>query len=153
MTIGDREGDKDQREGEDDQGVEKLAHRDLSSPRPATRGRNESGRRVGVVPVAIVAVKALAHFLAGLEERYALLLDRNVLAGARIATWFGQRRWRRSARQLEGELQETRSRLVTAETSLAHLRNSQATGQAGPVAGGQVPYLMGIGRDKSGAPL
>jgi uncharacterized integral membrane protein len=75
-----------------------------------------------------------------------------VIAGG-IATWFGQRRWRRSARQLEGELQETRSRLVTAETSLAHLRNSQATGQAGPVAGGQVPYLMGIGRDKSGAPL
>lgn len=75
-----------------------------------------------------------------------------VIAGG-IATWFGQRRWRRSARQLEGELQETRSRLVTAETSLAHLRNSQATGQAGPVAGGQIPYLMGIGRDKSGAPL
>ncbi len=75
-----------------------------------------------------------------------------VIAGG-SATWFGQRRWRRSARQLEGELQETRSRLVTAETSLAHLRNSQATGPAGPVTGGQIPYLMGIGRDKSGAPL
>jgi uncharacterized integral membrane protein len=75
-----------------------------------------------------------------------------VIAGG-IATWFGQRRWRRSARQLEGELQETRSRLVTAETSLAHLRNSQAAGQAGPAASGQIPYLMGIGRDKHGAPL
>ncbi|WP_458759034.1 LapA family protein [Afipia sp. TerB] len=73
-----------------------------------------------------------------------------VIAGG-IATWFGQRRWRRSARQLEGELQETRSRLVTAETSLAHLRASQTAGEH--AVSGQIPYLMGIGRDKHGAPL
>ena len=30
-------------------------------------------------------VQPLTHFLAGLEERHALLIDRNVLAGARIA--------------------------------------------------------------------
>src|SRR3954451_2024666 len=33
----------------------------------------------------IVAVQPLAHFLAGLEERHALLVDRNMGAGARIA--------------------------------------------------------------------
>src|ERR1700744_3306522 len=31
------------------------------------------------------AIKPLAHFLAGLEERHALLIDRNVLASARVA--------------------------------------------------------------------
>src|SRR5688500_16791610 len=34
---------------------------------------------------AVLAVQPLAHFLAGLEERDALLVDRNMGAGARIA--------------------------------------------------------------------
>ena len=34
----------------------------------------------------MVAVEPLAHFLAGLEERNALLIDRNMLSGAGIAT-------------------------------------------------------------------
>src|SRR6266404_7177776 len=34
----------------------------------------------------VVAVQALAHFLARLEERDALLVDRHMRAGARIAT-------------------------------------------------------------------
>src|SRR5689334_24941071 len=35
--------------------------------------------------LGIVAIQPLAHFLAGLEERNALLIDRNMGAGARIA--------------------------------------------------------------------
>ena len=34
----------------------------------------------------MVAIQPLAHFLAGLEERNALLVDRDMSAGARIAT-------------------------------------------------------------------
>ena len=70
-----------------------------------------------------------------------------------IATWFGQRRWRRAARRLEGELHDTRTRLAGAEASLAGVRNSQNADLAGHAASGQIPYLMGIGRDKHGAPL
>lgn len=75
-----------------------------------------------------------------------------VIAGG-IATWFGQRRWRRAARRLEDELQDARTRLASTEASLAQLRNSQAGDTAGQVASSQIPYLMGIGRDKHGAPL
>jgi uncharacterized integral membrane protein len=75
-----------------------------------------------------------------------------VIAGG-IATWFGQRRWRRAARRLEGELHDARARLASTEASLTQLRNSQAGAPAAQAAGGQIPYLMGIGRDKHGAPL
>src|ERR1700728_3321529 len=36
------------------------------------------------------AIEPLAHFLAGLEERHALLIDRDVGAGARIAPGAGR---------------------------------------------------------------
>jgi uncharacterized integral membrane protein len=75
-----------------------------------------------------------------------------VIAGG-IATWFGQRRWRRAARRLEDELRDARARLASTEASLAQLRNSQASETAGQAASAQIPYLMGIGRDKHGAPL
>jgi len=75
-----------------------------------------------------------------------------VIAGG-IATWFGQRRWRRAARRLEDELQDARARLASTEASLTQLRNSQAGDVAGQAASSQIPYLMGIGRDKHGAPL
>jgi hypothetical protein len=75
-----------------------------------------------------------------------------VIAGG-IATWFGQRRWRRAARRLEGELHDTRTRLASTEASLAQVRNSQAGGPPGPVISGQIPYFAGIERDKHGAPL
>src|SRR5436305_3903674 len=44
---------------------------------PARSGAGAGGRRLAVQP--------LAHFLAGLEERNALLVDRHMRAGARIA--------------------------------------------------------------------
>lgn len=75
-----------------------------------------------------------------------------VIAGG-IATWLGQRRWRRAARRLEGELHDARTRLAGTEASLAQLRNSQAGDPAGQAVSGQIPYFMGIGRDKHGAPL
>src|SRR6202008_4557917 len=40
--------------------------------------------------LSLVAVEALAHFLAGLEERHALLVDRHMLAGTRIAAGTGR---------------------------------------------------------------
>lgn len=75
-----------------------------------------------------------------------------VIAGG-IATWFSQRRWRRAARRLEAELSETRNRLAGTEASLTQLRNIAQGDPAGHSAVGQIPYLMGIGRDKHGAPL
>ena len=41
--------------------------------------------RAGLARCAIVAIKPLTHFLAGLEKRDALLIDRDMLPGARIA--------------------------------------------------------------------
>src|SRR5581483_3152090 len=38
---------------------------------------------------AAIAVEALAHFLAGLEEGHGFLLDRDMRAGARIASGAG----------------------------------------------------------------
>src|SRR5438477_11803564 len=43
-----------------------------------------AGRSVAVL--FGVAIEPLAHFLTGLEERHALLVDRHVFTGARIAT-------------------------------------------------------------------
>jgi uncharacterized integral membrane protein len=80
-----------------------------------------------------------------------------VLAGG-IATWFGQRRWRRAAR-----LNETEAR--NARAQLADLRGrSQTTGQFGEaqvpaarrdsgLSAVQSPQYGAIVRDKSGATL
>src|SRR3979409_960165 len=51
-----------------------------------TRDRN--ALRTGIGRPAF-PVQALAHFLAGLEERHALLVDRHMRAGARIAAGAG----------------------------------------------------------------
>src|ERR1700750_261962 len=60
------------------------------SPAPCTiaaaaLSRRQCGNRLGARFFGIVAVEPLAHFLARLEERDALLIDRHVSAGARIA--------------------------------------------------------------------
>ena len=47
---------------------------------------NRSGAGFGS---AVVAVQPFAHFLAGLEKRHALLIDRHMRAGARIAAGAG----------------------------------------------------------------
>ena len=64
------------------------------------------------------------------------------VAAGGIATWFGQRRWRKAARQHESEARAARAQL-------ADLR-LQA-----PVAGAGVPapQYAAIGRDKPGATL
>jgi uncharacterized integral membrane protein len=70
-----------------------------------------------------------------------------VLAGG-IATWFGQHKWRKAARENEAEAWQAR-------TELAELRARQAapapTAQAPVLAPGS-PYPA-IGRDKHGATL
>jgi len=57
---------------------DELAARTLRTSEPATLGA-----------FGIIAVKPLAHFLARLEERDALLIDRHMGAGTRIASGAG----------------------------------------------------------------
>src|SRR5688572_20324907 len=60
---------------------------------PAYRNRDGLNRRYRLsagVGRLVVAVEALTHFLAGLEERHALLIDRHMGAGARIAPRAGR---------------------------------------------------------------
>src|SRR5438105_14079279 len=62
------------------------------------------GSSAGVGCLAAFAVQALAHFLACLEERDALLIDRHMRAGARIAAgpcWPMLDRKRAKAAQLD----------------------------------------------------
>src|SRR5947199_9871679 len=55
-----------------------------------------SGRRISAVKIlrsmtsGRCAIEALAHFLAGLEERNRLLLHRDMRAGARVASGAGR---------------------------------------------------------------
>src|SRR5258708_34872944 len=56
-------------------------------PEDLIRGRIPALRAGLGCPV--VAVQTLAHFLAGLEKRNALLIDRHMRAGARIAAGAG----------------------------------------------------------------
>jgi uncharacterized integral membrane protein len=68
-----------------------------------------------------------------------------VIAGG-CATWFGQRRWRRAARQHEADARNAR-------TQLAELRTSPRGGEvARPALSARGLYLAG-GRDKQGATL
>src|ERR1700722_20746786 len=49
-------------------------------------GRRDLKRLSAGVRCVAVAVQAFTHFLAGLEKRHALLVDRYMRAGARIAS-------------------------------------------------------------------
>jgi uncharacterized integral membrane protein len=76
-----------------------------------------------------------------------------VIAGG-IATWFGQRHWRRAARQNEAEARHARAELADLrERALAASRGGENQVPAagfGPGLGASYPA---IGRDKHGAAL
>ena len=69
-----------------------------------------------------------------------------VVAGS-LATWFGQRRWRRAARQLEADARDMRAQLASLRTRASDWRNPPPLA---PPGNGQ--YGPG-GRDKQGATL
>jgi len=75
-----------------------------------------------------------------------------------VATWFGQRHWRRAARANERDAQEARTQLADLRgRSLGHGEYSEA--QVSPPGGGsaqaapQSYFYKAIGRDKPGAAL
>lgn len=82
-----------------------------------------------------------------------------VIAGG-LATWFGQRRWRRAARRHEAEAYEVRQKLadLQGQTQLLPAAGRDRFGLAPSQEGltlpgpGRSPQL-GIGQDKSGATL
>jgi uncharacterized integral membrane protein len=74
-----------------------------------------------------------------------------VIAGG-IATWFGQRHWRRAARRHEAEARDARQRLteINARVPLA------PAGHERPGSAPQAPYSpppLAIGQDKDGTAL
>jgi len=69
-----------------------------------------------------------------------------VVAGG-VATWFGQRHWRRAARHARAELADLRER------SLAAARSGENRVPAAGAGGGLAPSYLAIGRDKQGAAL
>ena len=69
-----------------------------------------------------------------------------VIAGG-LATWFGQRRWRRAARQHEADARAARAQLAELRSQAAGLRGEpQRRALPGPLYGAS-------GRDKQGATL
>jgi uncharacterized integral membrane protein len=76
-----------------------------------------------------------------------------VIAGG-IATWFGQRRWRRAARQHEADARHARAELADLrERSLAASRSGQNQVPAPGPSPGLTPSYPAIGRDKQGVAL
>src|SRR5215468_7304891 len=51
--------------------------------------RLAAARRPGMTSARLTLVQPLTHFLAGLEERHRLLVDRDMRAGARVAAGAG----------------------------------------------------------------
>lgn len=69
-----------------------------------------------------------------------------VIAGG-VATWFGQRRWRRAARQHEADARAARTQLAELRSQAAAVRGEpQRRALPGPLYGAS-------GRDKQGATL
>jgi uncharacterized integral membrane protein len=100
---------------------------------------NSSDPGLGVTLPLFVVIIAVAIF--------------GVMAGG-IATWFGQRHWRRAARQNEAEARHVRAELADLrERALAASRsgeNQVPVAGSGPGLGAPYPA---IGRDKHGAAL
>lgn len=98
---------------------------------------NSSDPALGVSLPLFVVIIAVAIF--------------GVIAGG-IATWFGQRRWRRAARQHEAEARHARTELADLRERLASRsgENPVPSPGAGP---GLTPSYLAIGRDKHGAAL
>lgn len=73
-----------------------------------------------------------------------------VIAGG-VATWFGQRHWRRAARLHEADARHARAELaVQRERALAAVSRE---GQVPALSPGLAPQYLAIGRDKHGAAL
>lgn len=86
-----------------------------------------------------------------------------VIAGS-LATWFGQRRWRRAARQNEAEAREARQQLLELRSRApagaqggfrSGFRTAPAADQPGPRPSDAAPGAprLAIGRDKPGTTL
>ncbi|MBX9711273.1 MAG: LapA family protein [Xanthobacteraceae bacterium] len=77
-----------------------------------------------------------------------------VIAGG-IATWFGQRRWRRAARRHEAEARDARQKLAewNAHVPLAPSGHDRLAPVAQAPAGSYPGAPLAIGQDKGGAAL
>lgn len=99
---------------------------------------NSSDPALGVSLPLFVVIIAVAIF--------------GVIAGG-IATWFGQHRWRRAARQHQADARHARAELAEMrERLLASSRNGESQVPVGASPGLTPSYLV-IGRDKQGAAL
>lgn len=97
---------------------------------------NSSDPALGVSLPLFVVIIAVAIF--------------GVMAGG-VATWFGQRHWRRAARQHEADARHARAELADLrERPLAAPRSGENQVPASP---GLTPQYLAIGRDKHGAAL
>lgn len=74
-----------------------------------------------------------------------------VIAGG-VATWFGQRHWRRAARQHEADARHARAELADLREQ-ARLAAGRTEGQVPALIPGLAPQYPAIGRDKHGAAL
>jgi hypothetical protein len=96
MPVGDSENHQDQAQRDDDQRGQELSHL-------ASLALNQAFGRIGSRPretlmsisvrgarIRMIAIQPLAHFLAGLEERNALLVDGHMCASARITPGAGR---------------------------------------------------------------
>ena len=97
---------------------------------------NSSDPALGVSLPLFVVIIAVAMF--------------GVVAGG-VATWFGQRHWRRAARQQEADARHARAELadLREQTRLA----ARSEGQVPALMPGLTPQYPAIGRDKHGAAL
>lgn len=97
---------------------------------------NSSDPALGVSLPLFVVIIAVAMF--------------GVIAGG-VATWFGQRHWRRAARLHEADARHARAELA-AERERA-LAAAPREGQVPALSPGLAPQYLAIGRDKQGAAL
>jgi uncharacterized integral membrane protein len=98
---------------------------------------NSSDPALGVALPLFVVIIAVAMF--------------GVIAGG-VATWFGQRHWRRAARLHEAEARQARAELA-AQRERAHAAVGRGEGQVPALSPGLIPQYPAIGRDKHGAAL
>lgn len=100
---------------------------------------NSSDPALGVALPLFVVIIAVAMF--------------GVIAGG-VATWFGQRRWRRAARLHEADARHARSELADLrERALATSRNGENRVPVFGPSPGLTPSYPAIGRDKHDAAL
>ena len=98
---------------------------------------NSSDPALGVALPLFVVIIAVAIF--------------GVIAGG-VATWFGQRHWRRAARLHEAEARHARAELA-AQRERERAAAARGEGQVPALSPGLTPQYLAIGRDKHGAAL